>query len=277
MEAGHIDLAVHELEQNILIEHPYSDPEAQEKSRLALCSLLYQSAASLPQNYRRVVQHLETHLDHFAVTPESVRARYQLADSYRQLVAHSTVNRSALSISSEKARPEAFEHFLEESKKSWRRAAEEFVKLEELIKNKELATLLSLKQQMEIPFHIADCYFNLGEYENALRKYEELANRWDKHERGLQALGETIRCYASMRDFEQLRKRSDEIRERLATTEGLTENKRQQWIEWLNQVNKPPEPNRSGETTNEQPIIIKQNRDEPKVINERGPMLDQQK
>jgi hypothetical protein len=276
IEAGHIDLAVRELEQNILIEHPFSDPEAQEKSRLALCSLLYQSAASLPQNYHRVVQHLETHLDHFAVTPESVRARYQLADSYRQRVAHNTVKRSALSIS-ERTTPEASEHFLEMSRRYWKRAAEEFGKLEEPIKNPELSTLLSLKQKDEVPFHIADCLFNLGEYENARRKYAELAKKWDKHKNGLRALSETIKCFSSMNDFEQLRKRSEEIGERLDTTEGLTDNERQQWIEWLNQVNKMPVPNRSREATGEQPNLIKENRDEPKIMNERGPTLDPQK
>jgi Tetratricopeptide repeat len=276
IEAGHIDLARKELEQNILIEHRDSDPDAQEKSRLALCSLLYQSAESLPQHHRSVVQHLEGHLDHFAVTPESVRARYQLADSYRQLVAHNTVNRSALSIN-EKTSPEASEHFLEMSRRSWKRAAEEFVKLEELIKNAELTTLLSLRQKDEIPFHIAECFFNLGEYENALRKYEELAKKWDKSQYALRALAATIRCFSSMGDFEQLRNRSEEIRERLATTEGLTDNERQQWTEWLNQVNKMPAPDRSRENSSEQPIIIKENRDEPKIINERGPTLDPQR
>jgi hypothetical protein len=291
IEAGHIDLAVKELEQNILIEHRDSDPEAQEKSRLALCSLLYQSAASLPQYYRNVVHHLEGHLDHFAVTPESVRARYQLADSYRQLVAHNMVNRSALSVS-EKTNPEAFEHFLEVSKRSWSRAAEEFAKLEEQIKNPELTTLLSLKQQVEISFHLAECYFNLGEYEKALHKYDELAKKWDKRQHALRALGETIKCFASMGEFEQLHQRSEEIRERLATTEGLTDNDRKQWIEWLNQVNKTPTMNRSRDATSEQPIIIKENRssndqppniiikenrDEPKILHERGPALDPQR
>lgn len=277
IEAGHIDLAVKELEQNILIEHRESDPEAQEKSRLALCSLLYQSAASLPQYYRNVVQHLEGHLDHFAVTPESVRARYQLADSYRQLVAHNMVNRSAFSVN-DKTNPEAFEHFLEVSKRSWTRAAEEFIKLEELIKNTELTALLSLKQQVEIPFHIAECYFNLGEYEKALHKYEELAKQWDKRQHALRALGETIKCFASMGDFEQLRQRSEEIRERLVTTEGLTENDRRQWIEWLNQVNKTPMPNRGRDAVgDQQPIIIKENRDEPRIMHDHGPALDPQR
>lgn len=276
IEAGNIDDAEKELEQNILIEHRDSDAEAQEKSRLALCALLYQKAASLPLYYRKVVQHLEGHLDHFAATPESVRARYQLADSYRQLVAHDTLVRSAGNVS-EKLSPEAFDHFLEQSKRSWGRAAEEFSKLEELIKEEELAALLSLKQQMEIPFFIAECYFNLGEYEKSLHKYEELAQKWGKSPHALQALGGTIRCYGAMEDYEHLRQRAEEIRERLAATEGLGENDRQRWLEWLNQVNKTPAPSRNRNSGSDQPRIINGNQDEPKIINERGPALDPQR
>ncbi len=277
IESGNIDLAVKELEQNILIEHRDSDPEAQERSRLALCALLYQSAASLPQYYRKVVQHLEGHLDHFAVTPESVRARYQLADSYRQLVAHDTLNRSASSVS-EKMSPEAFEHYLELSKRSWGRAAEEFVKLEELIKDPALAALLSLKQQMEIPFSIADCYFNLGEYEKALKKYEELAQKWGKSQHALRALAFTIRCYSAMKDHEHLRQRAAEVRDLLAATEGLSDSDRQRWIEWLNLATKEPASEGGRDSNSDQPrIIIQENPEEPKILHERGPALDPQR
>ncbi len=269
IEAGHIDAAVRELEQNILIEHGTPDAEAQEKSRLALCALLYQSAAALPQYYRLVVQHLEGHLEHFAVTPEAVRARFQLADSHRQLVAQNTVNRSV----SEKRSPEEFDHFLERSRLSWTRAAEEFVKLEESIKEPKLAALLSLKQQAEIPFYVAECYFNLGEYEKALHKFDEVADRWNKRPQALRALGETIKCFAAMRDFTQLRQRADRIRDMLATTEGLNDKDRQQWIDWLNQVNKTPPENRERED-NQEPRIINGRREEPRIINERGPALN---
>ncbi|MHB1422247.1 MAG: tetratricopeptide repeat protein [Gemmataceae bacterium] len=243
IEAGQIDLAVKELEQNILIEHRDSDPEAQEKSRLALCSLLYQSAASLPQYYRRVVQYLEGHLDRFADTPASVRARYQLADSYRQLVAHDTIKHSASGVS-EKMSEETFDHFLKLNKRSWTRAAEEFTKLEEQIKNPQLATLLSLSQQVEISFHVAECYFELGEYEKALRKYEELAKKWDGSPHALFALGGTIRCFAAVKDFKQMRQRAEMIRGMLAACKGLTDADRQQWLDWLKIVTAkalPPE------------------------------------
>lgn len=278
IDAGHIDDAVRELEQNILIEHRDSDPEAQEKSRLALCSLLYQSAASLPQSgsrcYRKVVQHLENHIDHLAVSPEAVRARFQLADSYRRLVADNTINRSARSVS-EKMSSEAFDHSLEMNKRLWTRAAEEFTRIEELIQKTDLATLLSLKQQVEIPFYVAECYFNLGEYEKALHKYDGLAEKWGKHQHALRAMGETIKCYASMGNFEQLHERAEKIRGMLASTEGLTDADRQQWLEWLNQVNKVPATSKNRDASNsDQPRIINERRDEPRIVNEEGPIIN---
>jgi TolA-binding protein len=277
VEAGNIDRAEKELEQNILIEHREPDPEAQEKSRLALCALEYQKAASMPQQYYRlVVQHLEGHLDHFALTPESVRARFQLADSYRQLATHDAFHHNA-NLSDNKTSPEAVEHFLELSKRYLSRAAEEFAKVEELIKTPELATLLSLRQQMETSLYIAECYYNLGEYENALRKYEELAKKWGKSPYALQALGGTIRCFSAMKDYRRLHQRVAEVRKQLAATEGLREDDRQRFTDWLNLADKPLPADHSGDAGSGQPHIVSEKRNESKIRRDSGPMLEPQR
>jgi tetratricopeptide (TPR) repeat protein len=268
IEAGDIDRAVKLLEQNILIEHGMPDAEAQEKSRLALCALLYQSAAAFSPYYRRVVQYLEGHLDNYALTPESVRARYQLADSYRLLVNQFAVNR----VISEKINSEAFDHFLNVSRKSWTRAAEEFTKLEELIQDQEKASLLSVEQQVEIPFRVAECYYNLGEYEKALHKYEDVANKWGNHENALRAMGETIKCYAAMNDPKQLQQRAEKIRGMLTAVEGLSETKRQQWIEWL-KIATVAVPIRESDTKSDEPRIIIRPREEPQSREEAGPII----
>ncbi len=273
IEAGHIDSAEKELEQNILIEHRDTDAQAQEQSRLALCALQYQKAASLPSYYRKVVQHLEGHIDHFSLTPESVRARYQLADSYRQQVLHDTLHRSATT-ATEKLSPDASEHFLELNKNWWTRAAQEFSKLEELVKEPELTILLSNKQKVEIPFHIAECYFHLGEFEKALQKYEELAKRWGKSQHALQALGCSIRCLGAMGDLDRLYRRADEVRLRLNETEGLSDGDRKQWLAWLDQISKPLQTNPSSNPSNEQPKIINENRDGSRTNHEGSPLID---
>src|SRR5262249_15352129 len=75
MEAGRIDQAASNLDQNLKLDHDDPDPEFQEKSRFALCSLLYQGGAKFPANYRRVVVLLDGVLERSSLTPESVRAR----------------------------------------------------------------------------------------------------------------------------------------------------------------------------------------------------------
>ncbi|HWG45046.1 MAG TPA: hypothetical protein VN688_19915 [Gemmataceae bacterium] len=236
IEAGKIDQATHNLDQNLKIDHRDPDQEAQEKSRLALCSLLYQGGSKLTQNYRDVVHKLEGSLDRYSVTPEVVRARFQLADSYRQLANQRMVNR----LMSEKMSQDAYDHFVVENRRSQTRAVEEFIKLEELLKNSELTSLLTVKQRVETPFNVAQLWFELGEYEKSLQKYEELAKKWGNSPEGLWALGGTVRCYGSMENFEQIRQQAERIRTMLATTEGLSEADKQQWRDWLVQVSKAP-------------------------------------
>jgi tetratricopeptide (TPR) repeat protein len=258
IEAGEIDNATRELEQNLQLDYGEPDREAQEKSKLALCSLLYQSAtnAKLPQNYRRVVVLLEGAIDHYPATAEAVRARYQLADSYRQLAAQRTVTH----FMSERLSPEAQDHYVEENRRALTRAAEEFGKLEEMLQNADQGSLLSLKQRDEVPFIVAQCRFNLGEYDKALQKYDELARKWGNRPQGLWALGGTVQCFGSMGDFDQLRQRADHIRTLLSNTEGLSEVDRQQWLDWLNQVSKVPPP--AGRDRNK-------GGDQPRILNER--------
>jgi tetratricopeptide (TPR) repeat protein len=219
------------------------------------------------------VDRLEGHLDHFALTPESVRARFQLADSYRQLVDHDTPGRNSLNTIKS---GEVNDHYLAINKKMWTRAAEEFAKLEELIKEPELAKLLSLKQQIDIPFYLADCYYNLGEYKNALHKYEDLAKKWGQSPHGLYAFASTMRCFASMGDEERVLKRASEVRHRMDETEGLNDSDRQHYIHWLEAATKPP-PELSRKTSSDQPKIINMDRDRPQIIPERGPILEPQR
>ena len=182
---------------------------------------------------------------------------FQLADSYRQLAAQRTVNHYM----SEKMSPDAHDHYLEENRRSLTRAAEEFAKLEGLLKDPELAALLTVKQRKEVPHIVAQCHFNLGEYEKALQKYEELAKKCGNSAEALWALGGTVQCFGSMGDFDRLRKRAEQIRGLLATTEGLSELDKQQWFEWLNQVSKVPPPVKDREAA----------REGPQLINERSP------
>jgi TolA-binding protein len=250
VEAGQIDQAKLHLNQNLNLEHNDPDPEAREKSRFALCSLLYRAGAHSPQDYRQVIVLLDGILERVPLSPEAVRARYQLADSYRQL----SLQRTMYYTGSSNLSPQAHEHFLKENKRSLQRAAEEFGKLEELLKNAEMVSLLTLKQRVAVPFIVAECSYFLGEYEKALLKYEALAKQWGKGPNALRALGETVRCYGALADFDKLRQRVEEIRALVAATEGLSEGDKQQWNAWLDQVSKRPEPIKEGDNPSQRGV-----------------------
>jgi hypothetical protein len=268
IDARDIDGAVRLLEQNILLEIGVPDAEAQEKSRLALCALLYQSAASFAPNYRRVVQYLEGHLDQLAVSPETVRARFQLADSHRLLAAQNQVNRTV----AEKMNAEAQDHYLQVNRSSWKRAAEEFAKVEEQIQDADKASLLSVKQQVDVPFRVAECYYNLGEYEKSLRIYESLAEKKSNSPLALRALSDSIRCYFALGDSKQMLKRAEEIQRLLASTEGLSDKEREQWNAWLRLVTTQlPEDQR--ERKDDEPRIINRRGDESQSREDAGPVI----
>jgi tetratricopeptide (TPR) repeat protein len=144
---------------------------------------------------------------------------------------------------SERMSDDAHKHYLEVNQRYWSRAAEEFGKLEELIPNAELAALLSINQQMDIPFRVAECYFNLGEYKKAQSKYETLAQKWANQPQCLRALAETIKCFAAQHDYKLLNSRADEIQSAVKSTQGLSADERQQWLDWLTQVKKFPQSN----------------------------------
>jgi hypothetical protein len=263
IDAGKIDEAAQELEQNVkFLDHRDADAEAEEKSRFALCSLLYQSAAKLPANYRKVVQNLEGHIDHLSVTPEAIRARFQLADSYRQLTAQSTVNRYSL----EKMSTDAHDHYLDVNRRYLTRAVEEFGKLEEHIKDAALAALLTNKQRLEVPFIVAQCRFNLGEYEKALQKYDELAKKWGNTPEALFALSGAVQCYGGMGDYGQLQRRAEQIRDMLPKTVGLPEADRRKWEDWLTQISKTsPPPAKDGSASRERQPRPRNDNDGPQL------------
>jgi tetratricopeptide (TPR) repeat protein len=251
IEAGRIDQAASNLDQNLKLDHGDPDPEFQGKSRFVLCSLLYQGGSKFPSNYRRVVVLLEGMLDRVPVTPEAVRARFQLADSYRQLGGQRTVNHFL----SGQMSKEADDHFLDQNRRSLGHAAEEFTRLEEFLKDQELASLLTVRQRSEVPFIVAGCNYDLGEYDKALQKYEELAAKWGKTLYGLRALAETVRCYGAVKNFEKMRERTEQIRTLLPATEELSEAEKQHWADWLNLASKVPMPlkNPDGSRGQEQP------------------------
>jgi hypothetical protein len=247
-DAGNVDDAAAALEHNLQLMYTYPDPQEQERSLFALCTLLHRTGKPYnSQNYRKIVTLLEGTLDRFPATPESVRARYQLADAYRQLAGQKTVKENIESNLSRESR----DHYLGEQRRWLAAAAQEFSDLEGLIQKPEARTLLTIKEQVEVPFIVAKCRAYLGQYELALQKYEELAARYGNRPEALMALAGGVNCYAMMGDFERLRQRLEDIRNILPGITPLSDADRQQWRDWVERASKGLPPPRTAEPRRE--------------------------
>jgi tetratricopeptide (TPR) repeat protein len=226
-EAGRADKAVEILEQNLTqLRYDPDAPRAREKSLYALGNFSYQR-----HQYRAVVQRLEEALQLKSSTDQT-RARYQLADSYRQLATEAKRDEmlgDSPNAEYKKHLRENYQHFLQ-------KAAEEYQELMEVMDKPESSGVLTPVERAVIPFTAADCLYNLGQYAEALALYERLIEAKAGERTVLTALGYAARCHAAMGHQEKFRQRLDDIHKALA---GMDESVRQQWDEWLSVVSRP--------------------------------------
>ena len=203
LDRGNKDEAENTLNQNLQLMRLDSnaDAEAREKSMFALGDLCFKKC-----NYANAVRRLEEAVGQFQNNPEVPRARYQLAESYRQLAVQ--MNRDILE--NKYKSPENLEHLRTEYRNWMQKAAEEFQGLTLFLeKAADPGRYLSEEERKIVPFNAADCRFNLGKYDEALEMYNELVARRDRDPQKLQALAGAVRCLSAMRRY-------DEMRERLA-------------------------------------------------------------
>jgi tetratricopeptide (TPR) repeat protein len=240
IQEGYTDKAAELLTENLEAfrrgQETELDHEAYEKSLFSLGKLLYER-----KNYRGVVQNLEFALGRFPANPEATRARYQLADAYRQLAdqSHQThLIRDNMS-------PDAKEHYSQQHLEYLKKAAEQFQELEEFLQTPEARGHLKPEEQIRVPLNYADCLFYLGRYDDALEMFNRLAARYSGQPPVVVfALEGAARVFAARKQYPQMRQRLEDIRRVLP---GLPETDRQVWEKWLAECEKPvdiPEPTR---------------------------------
>ena len=138
LDKGNLDKAAEDLEQNLKMLNATaaadSDSEALEKSLLALGGLRFKQ-----RNYRAAQRHLAEILLRFPTNPEAIRARYQVAESFRQLAIQA--NRDSLDRTFQGT--ETREHFLKEYKTWLGEAAREYYELAHILDKTEAATYLT--------------------------------------------------------------------------------------------------------------------------------------
>lgn len=228
LERGDLDDAEAELNNIVRYTQGERDPEAKEKTLLALGRLYYHR-----RNFKMVVRTLEQTLGRFPMTPEGTQARFQLADSYFKLASQEKQNE----LIGEYATKEVREHFQAEHRRWLTKAAEEFEKLSEVLDKPESAGHLRLDQAVEAPFTAAGCRFDLGQYTEAKLQYEKLAKKYKGQKEGLSALGGLVRCYDALRDPEQTYLQIEQVRE-VVLGMSTADPTRLRWEQWLNQISR---------------------------------------
>jgi tetratricopeptide (TPR) repeat protein len=229
-QAGRADQARDILKQNLAQLRFDRDAEALEKSLYALGDFAYHH-----HDYSEVVKLLEEALGQFPSNPDQTRARYQLADSYRQLA----VEAKRDEMLGDSPNPEYVKHLREKYRRFLQKAADEYQELAAFLEKPESAGHLTPDEREEVPLVAADCRYNLGQYQEALALYERLADANAGQRLLLLALGGAARCHSALGQTDKLRQRLEDIRKGLA---GLKKSEREQWEEWLSLAARPGVP-----------------------------------
>jgi tetratricopeptide (TPR) repeat protein len=248
---GQLDHAAETLEQILKIVRLEPDPETQEKALFALGGLAFQR-----KDYRAAHQRLSevVQSEQRSTTAEATKARYQLAESCRQIA--DQVQQTLLAPGSTGSAEES-EHLQKEHRKWLMRAADEYFELARFLDTKESAGQLTPEERIQIPFLAAICRFNLGEYETALDIYDHLAKVFSAREVmspvdpaaaavvarypqfRLEALAGVVRCHAALGQTDKVRGRLDELR---AVLQEVDEPTRAEYLRWLKQAERSLQP-----------------------------------
>jgi tetratricopeptide (TPR) repeat protein len=221
LQSGDLEDAEDALKVNIDTLRYAPDPEALEKSLFQLGSLLYQR-----RKYRLAVHRLEEAINRFRDDPEVPRARFQLADSYRQI---SLLEYQSLFLN-ETMSLEKRAHFEQEYRTWLRKAAEEFDQLDKFLDTPAGQNALTPEQRVKVPFITARCWLNAKTPAKALEIYQRLAKRHEGRVEQLDALGGIVSCYALAGDEDKVRQHLVQIQMLLR---GMDEAVRVPWQQWV--------------------------------------------
>jgi tetratricopeptide (TPR) repeat protein len=230
LEEGDLDFAESALSQNVRSLRFEQDRELQAQSLFALGDLLYQR-----KDHRRVVRYLDDaigqlkDLPAFKGSPELSRARFQLADSFRQIALQESQNIHLGGTASKEAR----EHFEKQHRIWLRRAADELLSLDQHLRSPAGKGHLTAEQRVQAPFIAARALFSLGDTAEALAVFERLIKEHGNTSEGLDALGGAVMCHYQMKKPALARQRMLQIE--LALPHVAPEIQ-ERWKGWLKEA-----------------------------------------
>jgi tetratricopeptide (TPR) repeat protein len=243
MEQKKIDEARGMLEHNLSQLHLEDSPdrEAQEKSLYGLARLLFRSG-----DYSGAVTQFKQALERFGDNSEALRARFDLAESYRALAddeVRAIAPGNRLSPDAKKHHEREFRICIKEAAEKYQAVAGELAKIASARKlNQDEEELLWQAQ-----IYWAGCRHSFGEYKEALKLYQQLAERYKGTAREIYALqgvascswlvngpGDTIKAAQTVELIRTLLAKFSDADLKIEPAPWT----RNQWEEWLKKVSR---------------------------------------
>jgi tetratricopeptide (TPR) repeat protein len=204
-----------------------AEPEIKAESLHALANLLYTR-----REFSRVIFYLESSLKAFdevptyRSTPNYTRLRFLLADAYQQVAATEMVKL----LNDQTMTPETRRHREEMQRLYLQKASSEFGGLDKYLRSEKGKAHLTPKQRAEVPFLLGSCLFRLGKYAEAVEVYDRIATEYENKIESIVALGEAVRCHASLRQEDKVRQRLLQIEKAIP---HVSKEDGQKWKEWV--------------------------------------------
>jgi tetratricopeptide (TPR) repeat protein len=238
IEQGKPEEAEEILQQNLdLLGSKDSDRKAHERTLFALAELLFRRG-----KYRMAAQRWETALTLYPTNPGVASARFQLGECYRRLA----------DIEFQSLRPgeplDTQPHYRRQYVLWLETAAANYQKLFDDLEARRsvgLLTAVEAKMLQHALFELAECRFDRGQYDEAVRLYENIASRYQNQVEGLIALRQVYRCHLIMTDKTQLEKAFATLQRARIFLDGLGDGAfeaspqtetRQAWELWIRQA-----------------------------------------
>jgi tetratricopeptide (TPR) repeat protein len=223
------------LRQNLELMRVETDREAHEKTIYAYASLL-----CLRHDYRAAAQRWEQALKEYPGNPDALTARYWLGECYKQLAEVEFRNAQSNDPATRSSHQDKYYEWLKKEADCYQTLADDLEAQRPARPLSETEALI-LRQSL---FAVAACRFNLGNYDEAIRLYDNLARRFQNQVEGLYAVkdlfdiymlrGDLVKAKATLERFRLLLDALDD-----SAFQGRPAGEaRAAWENWLKNANK---------------------------------------
>jgi tetratricopeptide (TPR) repeat protein len=230
--AGRFDEAEETLQQNLDLDLSF-ESDTRKQTVFALADLQHRRG-----KYRLASLRYQEALDHYPADPRAVESRFQLADCYRQL-ANLEIQRLGFN---RQLTSEATTVIRERYRRWLMMAFANYQKLvDDLSARKESDTKLTAEEDkilIESEFALGECQIDLGNYQDAIERFQALTVRYRYKVEHLRALRQICQCYWIMRETDKARSTLRELRVILNEIDDkwaheTSDAARREWVEWI--------------------------------------------